>query len=770
MEFRDYAARETSALLARLLAGRAEASAQHLRNLREALEAAARAAEEAASSSPPENEIEALVGRLQGAAASDLDRVQREAEERVEELRAEAQRERERADTAESDLDATIEAHKQVDAARIEAEAATRKAESQVRKELKAREAVENELSEVRGLLEHARSEANRLSEQIESDSAQSAILSADLADARDNIAQLEKAHETLLRAHTALQRDHAALQASHSSLEASHAGLVTAHASLESTHASLEASHGALGAVHAKLEHAHAAVTTERDAAQAAHAALEGTHARLQTSHVALEATYTKLQSAHSALEGAHGQLQASHVALEGNYTKLQASHGALEKTHAALQGSHQQAEAAVAASKKELAAVAQARAAVDAELKELKSRVSSGSSESAQHKAAVEAAQARVAQLEAEIETRKNEHSRRAAELRAAEKALADVQTERETNAERLEAGSRRITALQRELDERDEIIRQLEARLNDSVRTEASFQQQTAGTGAELAGAREEIASLGEHVERLALLVDTSVRALDDLSRAGTVADLLSSLVKQLSKEFPRVALFRVKGNHLEGEQQLGFDSSTDVKKLIVPLTLDSLITRAASTGEVQHVSGKDLTDSNRAPFGGSPTTAIAMPLSFQGEPLAVVYADSDEESEFGSVTHDTSAGFARLLARHSTVLLTRLAQELKTLVELREYATMLLQEAEQIYAADLEGGKGDDDRRKRLKENLDYAKQLWTQRTATESAAAGALLNDQIGNIIQSQASTPFARDLAALTGLAEPKKKARKTAS
>ena len=73
--------------------------------------------------------------------------------------------------------------------------------------------------------------------------------------------------------------------------------------------------------------------------------------------------------------------------------------------------------------------------------------------------------------------------------------------------------------------------------------------------------------------------------SSHAVDELAEKTTVTDLLAALVRHLSSEFSRVALFRVKANRLEGEHQVGFDLTTDVSKLVIPFNVDSLITRAA-----------------------------------------------------------------------------------------------------------------------------------------------------------------------------------------
>jgi hypothetical protein len=280
-------------------------------------------------------------------------------------------------------------------------------------------------------------------------------------------------------------------------------------------------------------------------------------------------------------------------------------------------------------------------------------------------------------------------------------------------------------------------------------------------------ELDRARSEVVALVGQTARLTSLVEASVRSVGELGHATNIGDLLASLVKQLAAEFPRVALFRVKENHVEGEHQLGFDMKADVAKLMIPLNVDSLITRAASSGAAEQLTEKDLAGGSHAPFGGSPATAFALPIGFQDETIAVAYIEADlTPAEQGLAIHEASTGFARLLVQHTAVLLTRLSQELKMLSELRDYASMLLQEADQMYAADMEAGKSDADRRRRLQETLDCARQLYAQRAALEGPAAAGLLDEQIA--IQAANSTPFARELASLAG--HDQQQSRRTAS
>ncbi|HET7217490.1 MAG TPA: hypothetical protein VFJ02_05560, partial [Vicinamibacterales bacterium] len=185
-------------------------------------------------------------------------------------------------------------------------------------------------------------------------------------------------------------------------------------------------------------------------------------------------------------------------------------------------------------------------------------------------------------------------------------------------------------------------------------------------------------------------------------------------------------------------------------------VLPLNLDSLITRAAASGVIEQLRGSELDDTSRAPFGGTPTSALALPVAFQGETIAVVYADADHMTS-ESEQYDASAGFAKLMVRTTTVLMTRLSQELKTLNELREYAAMLLQEAEEMYAADVQTDRSEDERRARLQDTVECARQLYAQRAALEGAAAATLLDDRIAATIAAEPSTAFARDLAAIAG-------------
>jgi hypothetical protein len=107
------------------------------------------------------------------------------------------------------------------------------------------------------------------------------------------------------------------------------------------------------------------------------------------------------------------------------------------------------------------------------------------------------------------------------------------------------------------------------------------------------------------------------------------------------------------------------------------------------------------------------------------------------------------------FARLVIRQAGILFLGLAHELRVLTELRDYASMLVLGAEQMYAADAESKMSAEMLRSRLEDNLACARQLFAQRAALEGPAAAGLLDEQLEATIAGDPSAPFARELAAI---------------
>jgi hypothetical protein len=210
--------------------------------------------------------------------------------------------------------------------------------------------------------------------------------------------------------------------------------------------------------------------------------------------------------------------------------------------------------------------------------------------------------------------------------------------------------------------------------------------------------------------------------------------------------------------MKGKHLEGERGSGLDASTDITKLVIPMSMDSLITRAANLGTIEDL-GTTPPPANHSPLGGTPAAAIALPIRFQGETLAVAYADSD------TAWDPSRTAFATLLLQNTEILLTRLTQELKTLKELRDYADMLLQEAEQMFLADVEGKRPEKERVRRLQETIECGRQLYAQRSALEGPLAAGLLDARIEVVLSADPMSSFAKELAVAVTLPQSQRSA-----
>ena len=251
-----------------------------------------------------------------------------------------------------------------------------------------------------------------------------------------------------------------------------------------------------------------------------------------------------------------------------------------------------------------------------------------------------------------------------------------------------------------------------------------------------------------------------LDDLLAAFQALAGSTTIPDVLATFVEQLAAQFPRVALFRVKKSHLQGEHQIGFDLKTDIGKVVMPLGMDSLLARAVSSGQIERLTAEERKN-NKTPFSGSPACALAIPIVAGGETLAIVYADDAGASKPENSDIDQARErIAEAMQQHVIALLLRMTNELKVRAELQAYARSLIHELQQMYAADEQAGKGGDDLGTRLKGNLDYARSIFESRVALEGGDAAALLDDELAALIESEQATPFGRDLAAAAGRPE----------
>jgi chromosome segregation ATPase len=601
------------------------------------------------------SEASAFIDRLV-AAAEDRSRAARaEAEEQVakmrtqlEALRIELESETARAATLESDLDSVIEAHRQVDGERIKAEAARNQ-------EASAKAKAEEELRIARERLDRVRNEAARISESLEEEATQRALLQEELQSVRLVLAGLEKSRDAAENKIATLERRVSELEGIEASLRGELTEATARAAAVESEAA-------------AEVQELRVRYDVDIRAVRSEAEAIAGDRETIRKEADALRAEVSTVRAEVKSLQSESDTLRA-----EGESNRGQADTLRAERDNAQRERDSFKTER-------------------DA--------------------------------LKAERDTLKGERD-------TLGKQAAGIERERDALRKEAEALKTLVAALRRE----GEALKALPM-------------SGGGGNSEEIRSLQEMLDASREHYERQTAMFSGTLQAVEGLGATKTIAELFNALVGQVGKHLPRVALFRVKGNHLEGEYGSGVDESVQLKKIVIPMNMDSVISRAATGGVIVRADGNDLA-SSRAPFGGSPVSAIAAPLSFQGETLAVVYADSDSSMTTAQTT------FTQIMVRHAGVLLSRLTQELKALKELRDYAQMLLQEAEQMFVADVDSGRPAHDSIKRLRDTVDCGRQLFAQRAAMEGTEAAGVFDEQVSIVINAQAS-PFAEALAAAT--------------
>jgi predicted nucleic acid-binding Zn-ribbon protein len=663
MEFSALAEKETSALIARVLAESSHASRQRVDALRAALDAAAKALE-AAIGQPPDMQaqVSELVSQLAKVAAAEADtrvkRLSSEARKITDSLRADVDEKAAEKDVLEVSL---RDALGHLDTLRAEFNELTR-----------GKDALVGSLAESRARVDAVRAELSIQAQDL-----------SDLASEKDAVAsalQEAHAHADALRAE--LEGEGTQRQALLAELEGESGRRQALLAELEGEAARAQALQQQLDAAYAEqrtLAEALSTATTTQEMDASARAALEHD---LRAAHTLIESVQAEAATATSALET---ELRVAHDLLGAAQNELTHTSGTLEPELRSALELLETARAEAAQANSELQAMAADKASLEHALAEANSQA------------------------------------------HAAEAKLAATTTLFKTSSSRLKL-------LEREREQHEDALQDLTARFEAEGTREVEVELAQAGPGPAVA------------------LLDGLLGAFEAMSGAATIGDVLSTLVEQLVNEFPRVALFRVKGNRLEGAHQIGFDLTNDIGKVMMPLAMDSLLTRAVSSGRTERVSG-DRTDSSHLPFGGSPTCALAMPIVVDGEPMAVVYADDSGRPESQQANDDLNARFAEALRHHAVALLTRLTSELKAMAELRGYAGSLLSETEQMYEADVAAGKTGDDLLGRLHANLDYARSIYANRVASEPASTSSLLEAQLAGTIDLHRDNAFGRDLA-----------------
>jgi hypothetical protein len=454
-------------------------------------------------------------------------------------------------------------------------------------------------------------------------------------------------------------------------------------------------------------------AVKQTRDEAQKVADALRD---QLQTALKEKTATAGLLKDAQAQADRLRGELKATAERVEAAGRQLEETRKTVEKLEAT--------RAELTAARDEQSA---ARKTVEADLRKARETVDGLRAELAN---ATKTLERTAGERLAAEETAAAAHSN----SQAAEAKLSAV-------TELLNKSASRVKTLEQGHQDQERKIQALEAKLQSAAAAPAAPAAATASS---------------------APVLEELLSAFQALSSAATIAEVLTTLVEQMAAQFPRVALFRVKKGHLQGEHQIGFDLKTDIGKLVMPLGMDSLPSRAASSGQIESLTGDALRDSKVTPFSGTPSCALAVPIVVAGETLAIVYADDSGAPKSAKSAADTHMRYADALRQYAVALLMRVTKELKALAELQKYAASLLHEMEQMYDADVESGLTGADLQKRLAGNLDFARSIYGSRTALEGADAATLLDEELASLLDARKGTPFARDLAAAAGHAQPR--------
>ena len=761
MEFQNFASKETASFIAGLLGTQSRATIEQLDALRRALD---QAVISLSAPAPPDQPVNDLVTRLAGAANAEVQRIRLDAEAAAERLRAEVKAAQDRAEAAEHDLMITVDAHTEV-------EAHLRKLETDLKQTADARTLIETELAQAHATIEQLLADVEELRGRIEKQSAENATLAGRVAKA----AEVERHRDTLV----------AELDASAKQVQRLEADLAHAQQLREQLDAAVEAGKARVQSLQQDAAKARE-VRDQRDAFAAQLSASSTRIRALETDLVTanevrdhrdalatqLDASNTRIRTLENDLLRANevreqrdrltAQLDAGNArmrTLEGEVAAANEVRGQRDALAARLDASGTRIrilETDLAKAKQ----VREHRDALATQLDEATARIRTLESELA---AAQESDELRDTQSADAASERLRSLEKEAAAARA-------LREERDRFAIQLEQSHARLQVLETEAadaretrEEREQFAIQLEKRRTqvrvlegevDELRAALATRAERAA-GPSVPAAAGDVQSLRGELDRMASLFDASARAVTEMAASNSSTELLAELVKRMSLHFSRVALFRLKGNRLEGEHQMGLDAGGDLTKLIIPTSVDSMLTRAVAAGAVETLHGKDVAERSGTPFGGTPSLAVALPVILQGTTLAVVYADDSgmSNAERDHTSREISLGFARLLVGQVVVLLVRHTHELKTLAELSQYATTLLQEAKEMYLADTQAGKNPDLIRKRLKDNIDCATQLYSYRATMEGATAAALLDQQM--LAEMQEATAFARDLSSV---------------
>ena len=390
------------------------------------------------------------------------------------------------------------------------------------------------------------------------------------------------------------------------------------------------------------------------------------------------------------------------------------------------------------------------------------------------------LEALRAASARIAAAKDAEATAHQRTAASLDATTQQMHAIEEQRQRVAVLLDASGARLASL---TAQHDAVSRDLHAKVEAALAGEAGARERAEVAERECDRMRahleaavqagstqmrdvfqnpETAEAIGFHKARtyqhavafLSLSFDRLLALYQRFAACTTTDQILDAVVATLGAEFSRVVLFNVTANRLEGTRQIGFTPPIDTSRVVIPRAMDSVLARAVAADRAEIVPGQELTEAADTPFGGTPSVVLALPLSVGGEPFAVLYADDSEQPNRELVNPDLRLKFAELVRQQVAPFLARIAAERRRFTDLEDYAAVLVRHLQSTHAADVRASMAAGERRKRLEQNVEYARRLFAQRADSQDPRAGGLLEDRLHQVIEAERPTAFGGDLAA----------------
>jgi len=360
----------------------------------------------------------------------------------------------------------------------------------------------------------------------------------------------------------------------------------------------------------------------------------------------------------------------------------------------------------------------------------------------------------------------------------LKDANQQLKDASQQQKDASQQLKDANQKLKDANQELQDRSRQLKEASNDLNAMRQNHKRLEQERAGAESravelERQQAANNIEFAGERNAMRERIAKETLQSLDWLGsafarmvRGSTGDDVLTGLVEMLATEFARVAFFAVNGNRLEGRHYVGADGNRELSKLAIPLTMASPLTDAVRDGRTVSLTAKDLDEATTKLFGGQPTFVLMLPISVRGTVTSIVYAD-DAGRSLDVAASQRGTKIAQILVWHAVPLLTKFAIEDESLSDVRDYAASLVAGLESVYAGDTSHKPAES--RRRLEQNLEYARQRFMARVSNAPRSAARLLDEQLRAYVAAKPTTPFARDIAAIIDSAPAASTSSKTA-